>query len=479
MNGFPIIRAGAALMAITLAVALLWFADGSARDVRHDTLAPTLLSITFVSMMVVLALSSVSDRLHFGLQMFAVYFAIYLLLPGYHHATTNVFPFYAMAYSWRVIRESALIITWFSAMTMVGYVAAHVHAGGGPQLSLRGKPRRVRANLILATGLLLVAMAAAAVYLSSVGIAGAFSSRAETVATSGDTTAGGLFRSLPRVITFISLLYSIVMLRFSSVPLLGRIYLAFNIPIFLVVNWPPGLARFVLFGYILLILVLFGNMRSIVARIGLTAGFVVGALGLMPLVEMFTRGKGSADSLGYGSLLSRYFETADFDGLQSVNNAVIYVNEQGLTNGRQLLSVLFFFVPRTIWPGKGEPTGVITAEAANFTFLNISQPLPSEFYVDFGLTGVLIGGLLVGYGLCRTDLWINRNWTTGPASRLVAGLLVAYSIIIYRGALLGIIATITTLVAGGLLIVRYGMTPYEKKLRTKVALRRALLAKAA
>lgn len=461
MTSFSIIRTGAVVTALALSLALLSFANASARDVQHDALVPALLSISFVAMMLVLTLSSLSDRLHFGLQMLAIYFAIYLILPGYHHATKNTFPFYDMEYNGWVLRESALIVTLFLVPTILAYIVGHVRRPSLERARYNKENFRIRTNLILAVTLFVAAVAGAIAYLASVGLAGAFATRAEAVSIEGSASAAGLLRSLPRVVTFISFLYSLVLVRFGTQRLVGALFVGLNLPIFLIVNWPLGLARFVLFGYVLMVMILTLNMRSVMARLSISFGFVVGALGLMPLLNELTRGKGSVGSLSYEGLLTAYFTSGDFDGLQSINNAVVYVDSVGLENGRQLLSALFFFVPRAIWGGKGEPTGTITAEAAGFEFLNISQPLPSEFYVDFGMVGVIAGGALLGFWLCRADQWIDRNWDAGPAARLMGGLLVAYSIILYRGALLGVVSTIATLVAGGILIVRYGLVPYR------------------
>lgn len=459
MTSFSIVRVSVTMLAVALALALLAFADGSMRDVHQDQLPLTLLAVTFVALSVVLALSTLSDRLQLGLQMMAIYFAIYLVLPGYRHMSVNTFPFFALHYPiWARVQASVVVMA-FVASVLAGYGVTFVQERPYARMAaIRGRAR-IRANIVLATVLLLLAVASAAVFLSAVGLSGAFQTRAEVATKASGTASLGFVRTLPRAVTFLSFLYAAIQYRFGSQRTVALVFTALNLPIFLTVNWPFALARFALFGYLLMFVVLVTDVRKLTTRVAMTGGFVVGALGLMPIIDRVTRRGQSFDQAIVDDFLGRYFDTGDFDGLQSTINAVLYVADRGMQNGRQILSSILFFVPRAIWPGKGEPTGSITAEAAGYAFTNISQPLPSEFYVDFAMPGVIIGGLLVGFALSRIDRWIDANWDGGPAARVIAGLVVAYSIIVYRGALLGIISAVSVVTVGGLLILRFGLTP--------------------
>lgn len=73
------------------------------------------------------------------------------------------------------------------------------------------------------------------------------------------------------------------------------------------------------------------------------------------------------------------------------------ISDHGHTFGMQLLGALLFFVPRSIWPEKpvssGEMMGQYLMENASLWFSNISFSLPFEFYLDFGLMGVLFAAL--------------------------------------------------------------------------------------
>ena len=87
----------------------------------------------------------------------------------------------------------------------------------------------------------------------------------------------------------------------------------------------------------------------------------------------------------------------DFDSFDQINNAVFYVAVHGTTHGQQLLGVIFFWVPRSIWPNKAVDTGILLAEFRNYSFTNLSAPLKAEFFVNGGCTALALGMVTVGY----------------------------------------------------------------------------------
>lgn len=70
--------------------------------------------------------------------------------------------------------------------------------------------------------------------------------------------------------------------------------------------------------------------------------------------------------------------SGDFDSFSQITNTVEYVNEHGITSGNQLLGVLFFWVPRSIWPDKAIDTGTVLGEFKAYFFKNLSAPLWAE-----------------------------------------------------------------------------------------------------
>ncbi len=61
-----------------------------------------------------------------------------------------------------------------------------------------------------------------------------------------------------------------------------------------------------------------------------------------------------------------------------------------ITNGRQLLGSVFFFVQESMWPGRPVGTGRMMAQVKNYNYTNVSMPYWGEGYANFGLWGVII-----------------------------------------------------------------------------------------
>lgn len=132
--------------------------------------------------------------------------------------------------------------------------------------------------------------------------------------------------------------------------------------------------------------------------------------------------------------------TKDYDQLIMTANGLGWIEIVGHTMGRQLISSVLFFIPRSIWPDKARDTGVEVGTALGAPNVNLSAPLPLELYVDFALPGVIIGFLLIGY-FSRILDW--RFDKTRDALRtdtyvidLLIPLLAGYSFILMRGSLL-------------------------------------------
>lgn len=106
------------------------------------------------------------------------------------------------------------------------------------------------------------------------------------------------------------------------------------------------------------------------------------------------------------ALFKKSYLTSDFDAYSSLCRAMQFTDEQGITRGRQLGGVLFFFIPRTIWPGKPVGSGafLFTNLGADF-FKNVSCTFLAEGYINFGLVGSLLFTLLITVLITRYDAY--------------------------------------------------------------------------
>lgn len=442
----------AVLWALLAAVLALLSADASLRGSWFEDGALPILASSFISVAIMLAIVSVAPRMRLSLQLLAIYLGIYLLLPGFNHASINRFPFFNFAYPESIRTSAAQVVGLFVAAVPLAYVIAARSTS-----AIAAPPSyTMRTNPILAAALTLVSIASLVVFVSAVGLSGAFATRSVVDQTGLDIAETGLLTVLPRALVYLPIIYATMMIRYSSNRTFGWWLLAINLPILPIVNYPLAIPRSQVFGGILLFSLLIFDFKRPSTRIVLSIAYVFGALVAMPVLEHFTRLGGSFSDLDPQRIASSYFGTGDFDGFQSVNNAIVYVDRYGIEYGWQMLSALLFFVPRAIWTSKAQPTGSITAESAGYTFTNVSQPLPSEFFVDFGWGGVIGGGLLVGFLFYRFDRWIDRGWAVDMRTRLAAGWLMGFGLPIFRGALLGVLPTFVVLAGGLWTVARWG-----------------------
>jgi hypothetical protein len=457
----PLVAFAVSLVAAALSIALLALVSGHPGVVFGPDPASRLLAFQVVAVALLLVTVSLGSRVRISLQMILVYMAIYLLIPGYHHSSTNSFPFFNLQYEQSVRFTAALVISVFLIATIAGFVLGEATGPKGLKKASLGSTVFFPNQTLLLT-LTALSIGSAIIYLATVGPAFAFGRRSDWNSLSDDILTTGLLFTLPRVICFMAFAYAFLLFRRSRTAGVSLVFLVVTFIPFAVTNYPLVLARFVLFGVCLFFLLQIFDFRSERARLALNVLFVGGAMVAMPITNELTRGSGKVGSADFAEIFDDYVTTGDFDGLQSVQNAVIYVDQQGTRGGIQLLSAALFFVPRAIWDGKAVATGEITSRAAGYWFNNISQPLPSEFYVDFGMAGMAIASLTFGFLVARLDAWIDRNWEDGPSARLVAGVVVAYTIIFMRGSLLGIIAPIVVFALGIAVIIRFGMVKPER-----------------
>ena len=128
----------------------------------------------------------------------------------------------------------------------------------------------------------------------------------------------------------------------------------------------------------------------------------------------------------------------DFDAFTMLCRVIQYVGDNGHSFGRQLVSVIFFFVPRSILPIKGQPTGSMVATEQGSSFTNLSAPIMSEGYIDFGLVGVMAYAVVLAVTIRAMD----RSFFEGVYGAesntyrfLVGAFMLGFVIFLMRGAL--------------------------------------------
>lgn len=125
--------------------------------------------------------------------------------------------------------------------------------------------------------------------------------------------------------------------------------------------------------------------------------------------------------------------TNDYDSYQVFLQAIRYVNEHGIMFGKNIISALLCIIPRSIWNGKSLPSGQIITEAINARFTNVSCPLFAEFYLSFGIFGVIVGTVIFA-NLIKTIEYGNQihNYYYRGIYYITIGIIMSY----LRGAML-------------------------------------------
>lgn len=102
--------------------------------------------------------------------------------------------------------------------------------------------------------------------------------------------------------------------------------------------------------------------------------------------------------------LSNTYLSGNFDAFQMIISAMHYITLKGYSLGGQLLGSVLFFIPRSIWPTKPVGSGELVITSLNqFDFSNVSMPLIGESYINFGIIGVVIFGIILGLIVDRVD----------------------------------------------------------------------------
>ncbi|WP_370248084.1 hypothetical protein [Nocardioides sp.] len=183
------------------------------------------------------------------------------------------------------------------------------------------------------------------------------------------------------------------------------------------------------------------------ARVRAFVPTIVGAFVLVfPLADVFRR-----EATGL-TLRAPEFDSlrtsGDFDSFAQLANTITYVTAQGVTAGNQLLGVVFFWVPRSVWASKPVDTGVLVGEFRGYRFTNLSAPVWAEAYINFGTLGVCAALLALGYAVRRADdRYIALGSSAATFTSLQGAILPFYGIIVLRGSLLQAVGAAAALLA--------------------------------
>ncbi|MEV8133479.1 hypothetical protein AB0O54_20315 [Pseudarthrobacter oxydans] len=208
---------------------------------------------------------------------------------------------------------------------------------------------------------------------------------------------------------------------------------------------PISTPRYV-FGTALLALLASLGLYKTLERFRLvTLSFVAGLVFVFPGLDAFRNSVSTASVQSADALTS--LTTGDFDAFAQVVNTVEYVQRNGISNGNQLMGVIFFWVPRSFWPEKAVDTGTLLANMKGYWFTNLSAPLPAELFINGGWIFLISGMIVFGFLIRRWDMRLNRLIRGGWVPSILGCVMPFYMLILLRGSLLQAVAFMAVILA--------------------------------
>jgi oligosaccharide repeat unit polymerase len=135
-----------------------------------------------------------------------------------------------------------------------------------------------------------------------------------------------------------------------------------------------------------------------------------------PVADVF-RSINHSDDVDLGENFNlAYVFSGHFDAF---HNLAQVVELDYSSKGWQVVGVLLFWVPRAIWEGKPLGTSFDFADFAGYGARNISFTLPAEFYVDYGVCGIIVGMFLVGMLYRQMDVLLSSRQEPGSIASYV------------------------------------------------------------
>jgi hypothetical protein len=273
----------------------------------------------------------------------------------------------------------------------------------------------------------------------------------------------------PTIMSF-SVIFAIMFYR-QKKNILRFLLLAYLIAIFFITFSPLALPRFrtaALYGAILIYFFKSFDKKNIFLYC-----FFIGMVLLFPIMSFFRNEeviKNPALILKCIPNIRDDFVGGDYDSYSTLPLVIEYVKQEGITWGRQLLGVILFFLPRSIWNNKPIGSGATVAEMMNKDFTNVSCQYVSEGYINFGVFGLIIFIIILSKLITEIDkyiLEIKKNNKSNDIILLGYNYLIFLLFFILRGDLLSSFSfTIGTLSV--IIVMSYICNKLNKNIKASV-----------
>jgi hypothetical protein len=401
----------------------------------ENELPRIILAMAFSIFFVIFLTSILAEELSLLLFVFGLYHLFFFLLPGMIHMARNVFPFYHTSFDYNSCLYVAFLVLLYATSSLLGvFYALSKRSKSAARSGVPVSP--VRDKDLLIGIIFLIAISLPCIAATGISI----DRRGDATDDFDPSPMLLILTSLPSSAMFLCAILAFHLMRRRSFP--SVVLFAATGGLAFLVNYPLSLTRFILFERIIALLYMTFDLSKVRVKKYAAVVAVASVFTLFPLIDYLGRGDVSQEF--HLDPLSYMAEGGDLDGLQSTLNVYEMVQSEGLSWGYRLLGAILSYVPRDVWPTKPYSTGTSAAVSAGYDFTNLSAPLISEIYVDFGIVGVTIIPFFIGWIIIVLD---RRAAILGRErghilEKFFLGALIGYETIFLRGSLISIISQI-------------------------------------
>lgn len=203
----------------------------------------------------------------------------------------------------------------------------------------------------------------------------------------------------------------------------------------LISNFPLALARFYVAGmYIPIFLIYFH--KQIFKPFVVPLVLILSVLLIFPFLNQ-GRTLTSFEDFKFGLNIEMFIQ-GHFDSYQNFARVIQF---NTITYGRQLVGVILFFIPRSIYPEKPIGSGGFIAEEYGLDFDHISMNYFGEGFLNFGFIGIMIFIIMIAYLNAKLDkLSDNQMFFNNPLFKTIYYIYLGMMIFNLRGDLISSVA---------------------------------------
>jgi len=241
-----------------------------------------------------------------------------------------------------------------------------------------------------------------------------------------------------RGIAYFTVAISILQYQYQNRSLKNFVILGMNF-IFLIISYfPTGLARYaaavIYMGLMITYFKSFKNNRYFILIFIMAFTIILPFMNAFRTTQLLDVNMVKVFQDTVNNIISGW-KAFDYDAYTYFTLTIEYVDRHG-AGGHHLLSDLLFWVPRKLWPSKALSGSYEIAHELGL-FDNVSFPYPSIGYMDGGVIGMVLFGIVIGWMMEFVDgyYWNNIDFN----NRIVHAFDIMYPVIVifwfflYRG----------------------------------------------